>query len=411
MSIRRLLLLIAITITCSTALLAQKPKLTLDDFFNSVTYPSLDLSPDGNAVVIETERADWDQQIFRKDLWLYRSDTGSLIQLTQSGHDSEPKWSPDGKWIAFLSERKTGAGKSGEDADSDSKEEETSQIYLISPSGGEAFAITEAAEDVHSFAWARNSQSIYFATRQPWTKAQKDEYKQQWKDAVEYRTAERGDTIFALDLNASLARHSASAARVDKKEGQFEQNPDLTPGTRILSTLPLRADSLVTSPDGASLAVLTNAINQRQEKYEDVELYVLDLNSSAQPRRITKNQGIETRPRWASDSRHIFFTVEVGDVNGPYRDLQPHLYWVDISSGSIEQWDKSFIGPVEHYALAGDKILTSARIGTEVQMYDASKPADKLHRITNWSGTYAAVATSPHSPKLAFIYSSLGKPE
>lgn len=412
MPIRKLLLLLTLGLSCSTILSAQtRTKLTLDDFFNSVSYPSLDLSPDGNSVVLETERADWDQQIFRKDLWLYRSESGALLQLTQSGHDSDPKWSPDGKWIAFLSERKAGAGKSGDDADSDSKEEETSQIYLISPDGGEAFAITEGAEDVHSFAWAADSKAIYFATRQPWTKAQKDEYKQQWKDVVEYRTAERGDTIFALDLNVALARRSASAARVEKKEGQSQQNPDLTPGTRVLATLPLRVDTLATAPDGAKLAILTNAINERQEKYEDVELYVLDVISPAQPRRLTKNEAIETRPRWAPDSHHIFFTVEVGDVNGPYRDLQPHLYWIDVDNGSIEQWDKSFIGPVEHYALAGNKVLTSARIGTEVSIYDAAKPGDKFDRITNWPGTYATVATTPHSQKLAFVYSSLGKPE
>ncbi|MGA7590241.1 MAG: hypothetical protein WBW02_07005, partial [Candidatus Sulfotelmatobacter sp.] len=81
----------------------DKPKLTLDEFFNSVSYPEVTLSPDGNSVVIETERADWDQQIFRNDLWLYRDDGkgGSLIQLTQSGHEVDPKWSPDGRWIAF----------------------------------------------------------------------------------------------------------------------------------------------------------------------------------------------------------------------------------------------------------------------------------------------------------------------
>ena len=80
--------------------------------------PGVAISPDGNSVVIVTERADWDQKIFRTDLWLYREDAkgGSLIQLTQSGHDSEPKWSPDGRWIAFLSERKTSSEK---DSDSD----------------------------------------------------------------------------------------------------------------------------------------------------------------------------------------------------------------------------------------------------------------------------------------------------
>src|SRR5437879_10507344 len=122
-----------LVVSCALFVESQtKPKLTLDEFFSSVSFSAVELSPDGNSVVIVTERADWDQQIFRTDLWLYQDDgkAGSLIQLTQSGHDSDPKWSPDGKWIAFLSERKNPAGK-GDDSDSDSKDE-VSHIYLIS---------------------------------------------------------------------------------------------------------------------------------------------------------------------------------------------------------------------------------------------------------------------------------------
>src|ERR1700751_5818779 len=264
-------------LTCTLSIHAQKPKLTLDDFFNSVSFRSIELSPDGNSVVIVTDRADWDQQIFRTDLWLYQDDgkAGSLIPLTQSEHESDPKWSPDGKWIAFLSERKNPAGKT-DDSDSDSKDE-VGQIYLISPRGGEAFPITKGEEDVHTFSWSSDSQNIYYATRQPWSKEKKDEYKQEWKDVVQYRTAERGDAIFALRLADAIARHNSEAAKVEKREGQPESQPDLTPGAQTLATLPLRVDDLATSPDGAKLAFLTNAINQRQEKYEDVELYVLDV--------------------------------------------------------------------------------------------------------------------------------------
>src|SRR5277367_1741640 len=110
--------MIMIAVSCALPFSARplaaqsKPKLTLDEFFNSVSINALEISPDGNSVVIGTERADWDQQIFRSDLWLYRNDSRSLIQLTQSGHDSEPRWSPDGRWIAFLSERKTSTEKS-----------------------------------------------------------------------------------------------------------------------------------------------------------------------------------------------------------------------------------------------------------------------------------------------------------
>jgi dipeptidyl aminopeptidase/acylaminoacyl peptidase len=437
MRIQKSAFVVVIILSSALVALAQpeaspKPKLTLDDFFNSVDFTALELSPDGNSVVIGAERADWDQQIFRSDLWLYRVDAKSLIQLTQSGHDSEPQWSPDGRWIAFVSERKTSADKSGDSDDSDSasdaKDEGASQIYLISPAGGEAFPVTEGAEDVHAFSWSSDSQTIYFATRQPWTKAQKDDYKKAWKDVVQYRTAERGDSIFAVDVQAAIARHSAAPAKI---ESDSDKEPDLTPGTRTISTTSLRVDHLATSPDGRKLAFVSNAINQRQEKIDDVEIYVVDLPNVArapspatagstenrnagspliQPRRITNNQAIETRPRWANDSRHIFFSVEVGDVTGPYRDLQPHLYWADVDSGAVEQWSKDFIGPVEHYVVTPDNVLVSARLGTEVQAYSVIKPADQLHRVSQWSGTYAQIAVAQHSSKVAFVYSSLGKP-
>src|ERR1700733_732020 len=323
----------------------SKPKLTLDDFFNAVSFPKIAISPDGNSVVMVAERADWDQQILRADLWLSLESAqgGSLIQMPQSGHDNDPQWAPDGHWIAFLSERKVPSSDSDDEDDKSkhgeknnddkSDKSEVAQIYLISPTGGEAIQITQGAEEVHAFSWSADSRSLYYATRNPWTKAQKDEYKKHWKDVVQYRTAERGDTIFSLDLAGALAHHAPAPA---KEAPDSEKDSDLTPGARVLATSPLRVDDLVTSPDGAKLAFVTNSINQRQEKFEDVELYVVSVGTAhvaagdspenerseksapLQPRQLTHNQAVEVRPRWANDSRHIFFTVEVGDVSGPY---------------------------------------------------------------------------------------------
>ena len=410
------------------ALAADKPKLTLDEFFNSVSFDSLELSPDGNAVVIGTERADWDRQIFRQDLWLYRSASSSLIQLTQSGHDRSPQWSPDGRWIAFLSDRKTEKDSSTSDDESaseensDSKEEGVDQIYLISPEGGEAWMATSGEEEVHAFSWSSDSNTLYFATRNPWTKAQKDGYRKQWKDTVQYRSAERGDTIFALDVATVLSNPASAGVR---KAG--EQESDVTTGARRIATSPWRVDELVTSPDGNRVAFMTSAINKRQEKFDDYEIYVLDLGAgdtkstepssrtesaapSIQARRITHNQAVEHQLRWASDSRHIFFTVDVGDVSGAYRDLQPHLYWVDAGTGSVEPWGKDFRGSLEHYTVAQGPALTSARLGTEVELYSSRLPAEGLREVGSWPGTYELVSSAPRSSRIAFVYSSLTKP-
>jgi len=130
--------------TVGLAFATDRPKITFDEFFNYVEFNAVQISPDGNSVVIAADRADWDRQIFQTDLWLYRDDghsSGSLMQLTQSGRESVPRWSPDGHWIAFLSERRSPAGK-GRDPDDDSRDSDTdknlAQIYLISP-GGRSF--------------------------------------------------------------------------------------------------------------------------------------------------------------------------------------------------------------------------------------------------------------------------------
>ena len=164
-----LLCILALPLTFAQA--ADKPKITLNEFFNAVDFPAVKISPDGHSVVIAAERSDWEQNIFAENLWLYRDDgrnPGSLTQLTRSGHDSEPQWSPDGRWIAFLSERKLPKGK--DQSSDDDSDEDVSNLYLISPDGGEAFAVTEGDETVHAFAWAADSRSLYFATRAPWTK-------------------------------------------------------------------------------------------------------------------------------------------------------------------------------------------------------------------------------------------------
>src|SRR5690349_1896273 len=107
--------LLTFLLFCLPLAFAQKPRLTLDDFFNGVDIRDVELSADGRAVVISAQRADWDKQYFRKDLWLYRDDSPAnqrLVQLTQSGHDTDPQFSPDGKWVAFLSDRKAGGDES-----------------------------------------------------------------------------------------------------------------------------------------------------------------------------------------------------------------------------------------------------------------------------------------------------------
>src|SRR3974390_195889 len=253
-----LLFAVSVSLPAQTA----KPRLTLDEFFNSVDFTSVKVSPDGGSVLIGTTRADWDQKIYRKELWLSRiADAGgTLVQLTSSGRDYSPQWSPDGRRIAFLSERKSVTGEAGISGEDDHKQ--TAQLFLISVGGGEAFAATTGEEDVHAFAWSSDSKAIYFATRQPWSKDQNDEHKKEWKDVTRYRADERGDTIFRISVDDVLGRQEALGAREIPKA---ERASGSTPESTAVVQAALRVSEMTISRDGARLAFMSSSVSERQE--------------------------------------------------------------------------------------------------------------------------------------------------
>ena len=402
---------------------AMKPKITLDEFFNSVDFPSVKASPDGSMVVVETERSDWDQQIFRKDLWLYRNADQSLTQLTESGHDSEPQWSPDGRWIAFLSERKTGEGKDADEDDSKGKsagdkDKDSAQLYLISPNGGEAFAITSGDEEVHAFAWSSDSKMIYFATREPWNKQQNDDHKKEWKDVVRYRGDERGDVIFRISLDEAMARHAASGS---KETPDAEKDSGATVGAVTVSRTPLKIDQLAISHDGRRLAFLTSSVSERQEKVEDVDLYLVNLDggtSEVAPVRLTRNEAVELNLEWAPDNRHLLFQVNLGSLEKKYEDPQPRLYWIDTSDANsasnksaVQRWFAEYPGEVVHYTVLPDgSVLCSCRIGTEVQIATQANPTAAIVKRDGWAGAYQRATSAWHGSRLAYAYSATDRP-
>jgi dipeptidyl aminopeptidase/acylaminoacyl peptidase len=412
MTTRKLLSLALVAVlACLCAHAADKPKLTLDEFFNWVGVTAVKLSPDGHSIVIGTDRADWDKNIFRDDLWLYR-DNGpggeSLTQLTQAGHDSAPQWSPDGRWIAFLSERKDTASDASGDKD---KHKEVAQLYLISVAGGEAFPVTEGEEKVHAFAWSPDSRSLYFTTRTPWTKAQKDAYKKEWKDVEQYRAAERGDMIFSIEVETAIARRAAAGS---KPGDDSDTASDATPGSHPLARTPWRVAQLVASSDGRRLAFLSESISEREEKVGEFEIYSIDLTNASPdrpPRQLTHNQGVEESLHWAKDSRHLFFQMSYGSVEGKYKDSQTHLYWIDSDTGEVQRWASDFFGLVGAYAVAPDGgVIAAGRLGTEVQVYSESKPSALFSKQPGWMGTYQNITASVQSARVAFVYSSLEKP-
>ncbi|HKV29018.1 MAG TPA: S9 family peptidase [Candidatus Acidoferrales bacterium] len=410
------LIFISVVILGASAVFAtenQKPSLTLDVFFNSVSFPSVRISPNGQDVVIETERADWTANRFRKDLWQYRTSDGTLSPLTHSGKDSDPQWSPDGRWIAFLS------GRPKEQNNEPEKGEKIAevQVHVIPARGGESFLVTTAREDVHSFSWSADSKKIVFATREPWTKEREDDYQKTWKDTFQYRAAERGDRIFAIDFSAAIQRNATLAEGVSKNVEE----------TEIAST-PYRVQQLASSPDGRWLAFVTESISEREESLGDDGIYAIDLSAGEQQHAaaiplLNHPQAFFSGIEWASDSKHIFFSFLNGGVEGTYQDAQARIYRVNVdgttaercgepgTSLACERWGSKFTGSINGFAALSDgDLLAAGLVGTEVQPYLQRDSASGFVKQPGLAGAYGELSAAAHSSRMAFVYSSQETP-
>jgi dipeptidyl aminopeptidase/acylaminoacyl peptidase len=382
----------------------NKPPLTLDQFFSVVSIGPVRISPDGRYVAIQTTRADWAKSIFRKDIWLYREEGaghGSLIPLTQSEGDFNPEWSPDGRWIAFLSTRELKpAGPESSQTPS-----HIPQLYVIRVDGGEAIRLTGGPEPVHCFAWSADSRRIFYATRIPWTKRQQDAYKREWDDTIQYRKSERGDLIRNVQVPSAISP-PAPVPQPGQGMGKSEAQ-----GLKEVARTPYRVKQLAASPDGRWLALLTEPPSLRIDDLTAYGIYLVNLPASA-PQVLVRRQAIPEGVQWSPDSRRVFFSVKMGSVEGRYEDAQPRAYSVNVSGASITRWAAKFPGAVNGYAVSeGGGLVANGRIGTQVQVYSQRRPAAAFTIEKGWPGTYGQLSAALHSSGLAFVYSTLQQPD
>ena len=416
---------------------SNKPPISLDEFLNTTDIVGARLSPDGTAAVIGTESPDWKASTYRHTLWLWTAKDG-LRALTQSGSDEDAQWSPDGKWIAFLSDRSVtsssdDSGKDSGDAKARAKDpragsddDKTTRLWLIPISGGEAQPLFREKLDVHTFAWSTDGKTIYLSTTTPLTHTQEDAQKEEWKDVIRWREQERGDLLLALPVAASLANtaaqpppHPAKDEKADAKpKGSAAKTDDSTPplpaSAQKIAVSNLEIDEIAPAPDGKSLAFLTNSISHRMENPADIEIFLVPAGGG-EVRQITHNQALEASLHWSPDGKWLHFVVHAagGSLEGKYTDVQGRLYRMnpnpDAASAKPERLGADFTGSLEEFDfLPNGELIALGLKATEQQLYlIQNQTASKLPGLP---GTYVAISAPKTGNSLLVRLSSINHP-
>ena len=321
------------------------PRLTAaDDLYRFHVPGDPQIAPDGRRVVFTVQRVERETEKKYTNLWLTEADGSRLRQFTHGKWaDTQPRWSPDGGTIAFLSNRGN---------------EEQAQIYLIPIDGGEARPLTELKGNFASFEWSPDGKQLVCQFRRKDADAlerEKDEAKK--KLGLSYRHITRVDYkfdgagylpqerwhVWLIDAANGAATQLTDG---DKDETEPRWSPDgehilfnsnraerpdmdldatelyLIPAAggemRQLETRPGRKFAAVFSPDGAHVAYLGR--DKPGRWYQNARLYVapvagggardlsgdIDLHLAPSTNGDAFNSSVPSLPVWSADGRRVY---------------------------------------------------------------------------------------------------------
>jgi dipeptidyl aminopeptidase/acylaminoacyl peptidase len=322
---------------------AQAPDTEQALSFKPASGPQI--SPDGRFVAYQVRSANWEDNSFDTQIWVAMVPTGERYQLTSSKKSSmDPKWSPDGKRLAFISDR-------------DGKR----QIYLISATGGEALELTTLDGGVDTLEWSPDGNSIAFTSTGPEPKARKDR-----KEKYGEFDIVKGDYLMAqLWVIKVPAEVSAQAKEKPTPESLTEGQP-------------FSVGQFAWSPDAQRLA-FSATTNPSPAARGSSDIYVVRASDKGL-KHLVSSSGPDVNPIWSPDGRQIAFQTAAGKEYFYY--LNSQIAIVPADGGSPRTLPMKFDedpGPVEW---GPDGIYFTAREKTSRHLFRADPASGHVERIT-----------------------------
>jgi dipeptidyl aminopeptidase/acylaminoacyl peptidase len=276
----------------------QPRPVTVDDLFQIREVSDPQLSPDAQSVAYSVKTLSLKDDKSEERIWTVPVSGGDAIPMSAEGvSSSHPRWSPDGKFLAFLSARNEGK----------------TQIWLLNRSGGEAQHLTDTPQDVDDFAWSPDSARVVVILRDPseeeladaktkdkdkddaGDKDKKPKTRKPWViDRMQFKTDEVGYLdrrrahLYILDL--------ATRQLTQITSGDYD---DAQPAW---------------SPDGRLIAFASNRSQPDPDRTYNTDVWVVEANNTdkgAHLIQVTTNPGDDSAPAWSPDGKLIAYTTQL----------------------------------------------------------------------------------------------------
>ncbi len=281
---------------------APRP-ITVDDAFEIREVRDPQITNDGKWVAYTVATMSLKEDKTEMRIWMVPANGGEAIVMTaEKESSSNPRWSPDGKYLAFLSKR--GEGKK--------------QVWLLNRMGGEAMQLTEAIQDVEDFAWSSDSKRMVLLLRDPSPEELEEaKTKEKEKPGSEGKDKEakpnkpktprpvvvdryrfKTDTVGYLDHRRThlYVFDVATKTVVQVTSGDFD---DAQPAW---------------SPDSKLLAFRSNRSTPDPDRTYDTNIWVVSADNTdkgAHLTQVTTNPGADEQPSWSPDGKWITYVTKL----------------------------------------------------------------------------------------------------
>ncbi|HSS20343.1 MAG TPA: S9 family peptidase [Pyrinomonadaceae bacterium] len=346
---------------------ASKHVPTIDELLTLKSLGGAQISPDGKLVAYTVTYADFKPDAFVTQLWLAEVGNGKSIQLTRGEKSStSPRWSPNGEWLAFLSNRI----------------EDKNQIFVINPAGGEAIQLTKSETAISSFAWSEDGHSIAYTATEPPPPSSK-ERKEYLGDYEVIRKEYMFSHLWTFDVSEALNGTLVGKQRTKKKE--------------------FSVDSFAWSRDGSKIA-FSATLNPDLIQGVTSDVYVLKLADDSVTKLVSQ-PGPDSNPRWSPDGKQLVFSSAMGETR--FFATNSRLAIVSADGGAAHSVSDGFDENPGLIDWRDDGIYFAGQQKTASHLYRIDPATGKITRISSPDNLMAGgFSFTPDGKQMAFTATS-----